>query len=139
MSAQWRSDLKHLGTTWEKAHITDAPYVIVAFKKAYEFEPGTGRRRTMYYYDISAALACGLLIAAIHHAGLCTLTHTPTPMQFLTRLLGRPKNEKPFLLLPVGYAAPDATVPDIHRKPLDEIMTINRDKDSAAPQPAVGA
>lgn len=121
MTPEWLEDLAPLGTDWQKPFLETAPWLIVCFRRNHEVLPD-GQKRKNYYVQESVGLACGFLIAAIHHAGLCTLTHTPSPMDFLSKLLQRPDNERPFLLLPVGYAADDATVPDIHRKPLDEIL-----------------
>ncbi|MEW5931267.1 MAG: nitroreductase family protein [Gemmatimonadota bacterium] len=119
--ADWLEALAPLGTDFQKTHITDAPYVVVLFRHLYGVAPD-GSRRTHYYTVESCGIAAGLFIAAVHHMGLATLTHTPSPMGFLAELLGRPANEKPFLLMPVGYPAPDARVPDIRRKPLEEIL-----------------
>ena len=120
MPQEWLDALAPLGTDFNKAHITDAPYVVVLFRQIFGLDPD-GRRRTHYYSTESCGIAAGLFIAAIHHMGLATLTHTPSPMGFLGELLERPANEKAFLLMPVGYPAPDARVPDIRRKPLDTI------------------
>ena len=120
MPPEWLQALSPLGTDAVKEHITTAPYVVVLFRQVYGVEPD-GSHRTHYYTTESCGIAAGLFIAAVHRMGLATLTHTPSPMGFLSRLLGRPANEKPFLLMPVGYPAPDARVPDLHRKPLDEI------------------
>ncbi|OAV44033.1 nitroreductase family protein [Lewinella sp. 4G2] len=120
MSDDWLVDLKKFGTDWEKPFLTTAPYLIVAFKKAYDIGPD-GEREKNYYVNESVGLACGFLIAAIHHAGLVTVTHTPSPMNFLQQILKRPANERPFLLLPVGYPAEDAQVPVIERKGLGEV------------------
>ncbi len=117
---EWLEALAPLGTDFVKSHITDAPYVVVLFRKSYGLEPD-GTRRTYYYTQESCGIAAGFFIAAIHRMGLATLTHTPSPMGFLRELLGRPENEKAFLLLPVGYPAEDARVPDFGRKPLEEI------------------
>lgn len=120
MSPEWLEDLAPLGTDWHKPFLEVAPWLIVVFKKAYDLRPD-GTKRNNYYVSESVGLACGFLISAIHHAGLVTLTHTPSPMNFLTKLLGRPENERPFLLLPVGYPADTAQVPDLRRKQLDEV------------------
>ena len=120
MPPEWVQALAPLGTDAVKEHITMAPYVVVLFRQIYGIGPG-GARRTHYYTTESCGIAAGLFIAAIHQMGLATLTHTPSPMGFLSALLGRPENEKPFLLMPVGYPAADARVPDLSRKPLDEI------------------
>ena len=120
MPPEWLEALAPLGTDAVKEHITTAPYVVVMFRQTYGVRPD-GTRRTHYYTTESCGIAAGLFIAAIHQMGLATLTHTPSPMGFLTQLLRRPANEKPFLLMPVGYPAPKARVPDLRRKPLSEI------------------
>jgi len=120
MPPEWIEALAPLGTDFVKRHITDAPYVVVLFRQMYGIRPD-GSRRTHYYTTESCGIAAGLFIAALHHMGLATLTHTPSPMGFLSRLLQRPENEKPFLLMPVGHPAPDATVPDLARKPLEQV------------------
>jgi len=123
MSDEWLEDLKHLGTNAEKPFIETAPYLIIAFKRPYEIGED-GKKHQNYYVNESVGLACGFLISAIHNAGLVTLTHTPSPMRFLEKILDRPENERAFLLLPVGYEAEKAYVPDIQRKRLDEVMKI---------------
>ncbi len=120
MSDGWVDDLKQFGTDWNKPFLEVAPYLIVVFKKAYDLEPD-GSRAKNYYVNESVGIACGFLLAAIHAAGLIALTHTPSPLNFLQKILERPENERPFLLIPVGYPAEGATVPDLQRKPLDEI------------------
>jgi iodotyrosine deiodinase len=120
MSEQWRKDLAPLGTDTNKPFIEDAPWIIVVFKLVYEYENRVKHQN--YYVAESVGISCGMLISAIHHAGLVTLTHTPSPMDFLSKLLNRPENEKPFLLLPVGYAQDEVFVPDIKRKSLDEVV-----------------
>lgn len=117
---EWLDALAPLGTDFVKTHITDAPYVVVLFRHLYGLD-AEGRKRTYYYTQESCGIAAGFFIASVHRMGLATLTHTPSPMGFLRELLGRPENEKPFLLLPVGYPAADARVPDLDRKPLEEI------------------
>lgn len=119
MSEEWLRDLAPLGTDWQKPFLEIAPWLIVVFKKAYEVEGG--ERSKCYYVNESVGIACGFLLAAIHHAGLASLTHTPSPMNFLQRILDRPENERPFLLIPVGYPAEGATVPDLQRKPLEQV------------------
>lgn len=116
---EWLEDLAPLGTNWQKPFLETAPWLIVAFRKSYEME-ADGRSKN-YYVQESVGIACGMLITAIHQAGLVTLTHTPSPMNFLSEILERPQNEKPFLLLPVGFPAKDAMVPDLKRKALEEI------------------
>jgi len=120
MTQEWLRDLEPLGTTHIKPFLEVAPALIVVFKRIYE-EVG-GEKRNNYYVNESVGLASGFLLAAIHHAGLVALTHTPSPMNFLIKVLNRPENERPFLLIPVGYPAPDAKVPDLKRKPLDGII-----------------
>jgi iodotyrosine deiodinase len=120
MPAEWLEALAPLGTTWEKPFLETAPWIVVVFEELYGLEPGGGKRKN-YYPKESVGIACGLFIAALHRMGLATLTHTPSPMAFLSRLLDRPPNEKPFILFPIGYPAPDAEVPDLRRKSLDEI------------------
>ncbi len=115
-SPEWLADLAPLGTDWQKPFLEQAPWLIVVFKLM-----KTDERGMVYYANESVGIACGLLLAAAHHAGLATLTHTPSPMAFLARILGRPEHERPYLLIPVGHAAEGCTVPDITRKPLDQI------------------
>lgn len=123
---EWLADLAPLGTDPSKPFLEVAPWLIVVFKLMKTDPDQSGRQGKVYYVDESVGIATGLLIAAIHHAGLVTLTHTPSPMGFLAGVLGRPAHERPFLLLPVGYPAADCTVPDIHRKPVDEILVVHR-------------
>src|ERR671935_1115085 len=120
---EWLDAVAPIGTDWIKTHITDAPYVIVVFEQAWR--PGeNGSKIKHYYVRESVGIAVGFLLAALQAAGLCALTHTPSPMGFLAEILGRPANERPFILIPVGYPAGDAEVPDLERKPLDEIAVI---------------
>jgi iodotyrosine deiodinase len=121
MSDEWLQDLKKFGTDWHKKFITTAPYMIVVFKKTYDIE-ADGRKGKNYYVNESVGIACGFLLSAIHQLGLVSLTHTPSPMNFLAEILNRPSNEKAFLLIPIGYAADDAKVPDIERKPIEDVM-----------------
>ncbi len=120
MSDEWLRDIEPLQTDWQKPFLETAPYLIVVFKQVYELKPD-GTKGNHYYVNESVGIACGFMLAAIHHAGLAALTHTPSPMNFLTQLLSRPENERPYLLIPVGYAAPDALVPDLKRKSLEEV------------------
>jgi len=120
MSEQWLKDLQPLGTNWEKPFLEIAPYLIILFKKIYNLDK-KGGKSTNYYVNESVGLACGFLLTAIHHAGLVALTHTPSPMKFLTEILNRPSNEKPFLLIPIGYPTKDTYVPDLARKPIIEV------------------
>ena len=120
MSDSWLKDLKPMGTNWHKPFIEIAPYLIIVFKKAFEYGEN-GEKLNNYYVNESVGLAAGMLITAIHDAGLVTLTHTPSPMNFLAKILERPANERPFLLLPVGYEAEEVYVPNNRRKDLDEV------------------
>ncbi len=120
MSEEWLKDLQPFGTDWHKPFLEIAPYLIIVFKRIYEFE--SGQKKNNYYVNESVGIACGMLISAIHNAGLVTLTHTPSPMNFLSKILNRPENERAFLLLPVGYPEKNSRVPDIKRKTLDQIM-----------------
>lgn len=122
MSDEWLEDLAKLGTDPVKEHLTDAPALIIVFKQSYTLTDN-GEREKNYYVNESVGIAAGMLITAIHHAGLVTLTHTPSPMKFLSEILERPPNESAILVLPVGYPDENAKVPDIGRKPLDKIMT----------------
>ena len=119
---EWLQALQPLGTDWRKPFLEIAPYLIAIFAQSYGVTPD-GNRVKNYYVQESVGIATGFLITALHHAGLATLTHTPSPMGFLNEILKRPPNEKPYLLLVVGYPADDAMVPDISKKPLDEIAT----------------
>lgn len=121
---EWLADLAPLGTDWHKPFLEIAPWVIVVFKMMKTDPDEQGQQGKVYYVDESVGIATGLLIAAIHHAGLVTLTHTPSPMGFLSKVLDRPAHERPFLVLPVGHPARGCTVPDIHRKPIEEIMVV---------------
>ncbi|SNR63386.1 nitroreductase family protein [Lutibacter flavus] len=123
MSDEWLNDLKHLGTDANKPFLEKAPYLIIVFKRPYEID-SEGKKHQNYYVNESVGLACGFLISAIHNAGLVTLTHTPSPMRFLEKILNRPNNERAFLLLPVGYEAEKTYVPDIKRKSLDVVMKL---------------
>ncbi|NVK28766.1 MAG: nitroreductase family protein [Flavobacteriia bacterium] len=118
---EWLDDLAPLGTDWKKEFLTKSPWLIIVFKKVYDNHP-EGRKKN-YYVQESVGIACGFLLQAIHEAGLVSLTHTPSPMNFLSEILERPENEKPFLLIPVGYPEIGAEVPDIKRKDLSEVCT----------------
>ena len=120
MSEAWLQDLRPLQTDWKKPFLEIAPYLIIVFKKAYDLAP-SGEKRTNYYVAESVGIACGFLLTAIHQAGLVGLTHTPSPMNFLSKILNRPANERPFLLIPVGYPADEMFVPNIKRKELDKV------------------
>lgn len=120
MSEEWLEDLKPMATDWNKPFLETAPYLIIAFKKPYELDED-GNKHLNYYVNESVGLACGFLLSAIHDAGLVTLTHTPSPMKFLERILNRPSNERAFLLLPIGYEAEEVYVPNNRRKSLEEV------------------
>ncbi|MGH7446406.1 MAG: nitroreductase family protein [Longimicrobiales bacterium] len=120
--AEWLEALAPLGTDAVKPYLESAPYLIAVFAQRYGTAPD-GAMRKHYYVNESVGIATGFLIAALHHAGLATLTHTPNPMTFLSKLLDRPENEKPVMLIVTGYPAPDARVPRLSRKPLDAIAT----------------
>ncbi len=119
MPEEWLADLRPLQTDWHKEFLEIAPWLIIVFKKIYE--PFDGKKKNNYYVQESVGLACGFLLTAIHNAGLVGLTHTPSPMNFLTEILGRPAHEKPFLLIPVGYPADECFVPQLERKKLEEV------------------
>lgn len=123
--ADWLQDLAPFGTDPSKPFLDIAPWLVVVFKLMKTDPDASGHQGKVYYPDESIGLATGLFLAACHHAGLATLTHTPSPMAFLTRILNRPDHERPFLLIPVGYPAPDCTVPDITRKDLSQIAVFH--------------
>jgi iodotyrosine deiodinase len=120
MSEEWLADIKALQTDWNKPFIETAPYLIIIFKKAYDLDEA-GNKHTNYYVNESVGLAAGFLLTAIHHTGLVALTHTPSPMNFLTKILNRPENERPVLLIPVGYPAEETFVPELKRKSLEDV------------------
>ncbi|MEM1448578.1 MAG: nitroreductase family protein [Planctomycetota bacterium] len=121
MNDEWLEDLRPFGTNAEKPFLEIAPALIIVFRQAWE-ERAEGERGQNYYTQESVGIASGMLLAALNDAGLVTLTHTPSPMGFLGEVLGRPKNEKAFLLIPVGYPTEGCEVPDLERKALDEIL-----------------
>jgi iodotyrosine deiodinase len=118
MSEEWLQDLAPIGTDWQKPFLEIAPYLIIVFKRSYELT-ANNKKHQNYYVQESCGIAIGFLLAAIHNAGLIALTHTPSPMNFLSKILNRPENEKPYLLIPVGYAADECWVPDLKRKSLE--------------------
>jgi iodotyrosine deiodinase len=124
MNREWLDDLAMLGTDWRKPFLETAPWLVIVFKKIYDNDNGTTRQN--YYVQESVGIACGFFLVALFEAGLCALTHTPSPMNFLAHILRRPENERPFLLIPVGYATDNATVPDLKRKPQNEVMVVNK-------------
>lgn len=118
---EWRDALEPLGTTSDKGYLERVPWIVVAFEQRFDvLDDGTKRHN--FYVKESVGIACGLFIAAVQQMGLTTLTHTPSPMRFLTTLLGRPDSERPFILFPVGYPEPGSLVPDIARKPLSDVI-----------------
>jgi nitroreductase len=119
-SAEYLNAIEPIGTNWSKPHITDAPYLIAVFEQPWGRDEA-GEKKKHYYVRESVGIAVGFLLIALHTAGLATLTHAPSPMGFLKEILNRPENERPFLLIPVGYPAEDAEVPALDKKPLDEI------------------
>ena len=122
MPAEWLTALAPLGTDWHKPFLETAPWIVVLFEQVHgRFPDGSNRKH--YYARESVGIACGLFVAAIHQMGLVTLTHTPSPMGFLNSILRRPKHERPFVLLPVGYPAEDCVVPELRRKSLDEVAS----------------
>ncbi len=120
MPPEWREALAPLGTDWHKPYLEIAPWIVVVFEEAYRVGPN-GEQSKNYYVKESVGIACGLFIVALHLMGLTTLTHTPSPMGFLSRILDRPANERPFILFPIGFPADGAVVPDLRRKPLSEV------------------
>ncbi|NUT48413.1 MAG: nitroreductase family protein [Saccharothrix sp.] len=118
---EWLDAVRPLGTDHVKSHLTDAPHLVVVFQQRYHLAPD-GARRKHYMVDESVGIAVGMLLTALHLSGLAALTHTPSPMKFLGELLGRPRNEKAFAVIPIGYPADDCVVPDLDRKPLDEVV-----------------
>jgi iodotyrosine deiodinase len=122
LGTEWLAALRPLGTDEHKPHLTDAPFLIVVFAQRYYLDERTGGKHKHYYVDESVGIAVGMLLTALHLAGLAALTHTPSPMRFLAEILNRPRNEKAFAVIPVGYPADDAAVPDLTRKPLDHVL-----------------
>ena len=120
MPQEWQDALKPIGTNARKPYLEIVPWIVVGFEQIYGYHED-GSRKKHYYAKQSMGLACGFFVAALHVMGLATLTHTPTPMGFLSELLGRPANERPFILFPIGYPARDCVVPDLSRKPLGDV------------------
>ena len=118
----WREALEPLGTDSDKSYLETVPWIVVLFEQRYGLRPD-GSRFKNYYVKESVGIAAGFFLVAVHQAGLVALTHTPSPMAFLTRVLGRPENERPFALFPVGFPAVDCEVPDLVRKPLDQVLS----------------
>ena len=128
-SDTWLHDLDALGTDEHKPFLDVAPWLIVVFKCMKDERDGDASDQ-VYYVNESVGIAVGILLAAIHHAGLVALTHTPSPMKFLSRILRRPSHERPYLLIPVGWPAEDCMVPDIQRKPIEDIMVVDRPEEA---------
>ena len=123
INEEWRRELEPIGTDWHKEFLEVAPWIVVLFEERYGITE-SGDRRHHYYVKESCGIAAGMFVTALHHMGLATLTHTPSPMAFLTQVLGRPANERPFVLFPVGYPVDSCLVPDLRRKPLEQTMTV---------------
>lgn len=121
MNDAWQRALEPLGTDWQKPFLETVPWIVVVFEQRYGVGPD-GERVHHYYVKESVGIATGMLLSALHRMGLASLTHTPSPMRFLTELLGRPDNERPFVLIPIGYPADGCEVPDLTRKPLDDVL-----------------
>lgn len=121
MPDDWKYEIARLGTSWQKPYLEHAPWVVVLFEQRYGIDAG-GERKKHYYVKESVGIAAGMFIASLQTMGLATLTHTPSPMAFLARLLERPANERPFILFPIGYPEIDSVVPRLERKPLEEIL-----------------
>lgn len=117
----WRQALEPLGTSWRKPYLETVPWLVVVFEQRYGLLPD-GEHQHNYYVKESVGIACGIFISTLHRLGLATLTHTPSPMAFLSKLLDRPENERPFVLFPIGHPASDCRVPNLKRKPLGEVM-----------------
>jgi len=123
MSEEWLKDLAPLGTNWEKEFIDVAPWIVVLMKRIYEIDEN-GEKQNNYYVAESVGIAAGFFLMAVHNAGLVALTHTPSPMNFITKALGRPENERPFLLIPVGFPAENAQIPSLKRKDSSEVIKL---------------
>ena len=121
-SKEWLEDLNQFGTDWKKPFLETAPFLIIIFSQVFE-KNADGENRKNYYVNESVGIAAGFLLAALHNAGLATLTHTPSPMNFLAKILKRPDNERAYLLIPVGYPSKNAKVPVISKKPFSKIYT----------------
>ena len=121
LNEEWQEALRPLGTDWRKPFLETAPWLVIVFEQRYGHHDD-GSRRHHYYVKESVGIACGMFISAIHRMGLVTLTHTPSPMRFLSSILQRPESERPFILFPVGYPADDAVVPDLQRKALADVV-----------------
>ncbi len=134
MPPEWRAALEPIGTDWHKGFLDVVPWIVVLFEQVHGTFPD-GSPKKHYYARESVGIACGMFIDAVHRMGLVTLTHTPSPMGFLREILGRPANERPFVLLPVGYPAPDAEVPDLTRKSLEEVAVFVETRSETEAEP----
>jgi len=124
MPRQWVEDLEPLGTDWRKPFLTICPWLVVTFAIQYAQDEATGEKRKHYYVQESVGIAVGMLLTALHLSGLATLTHTPSPMGFLQRILGRPANERPYMLVAIGFPADGCRVPDLRRKTKEQLLTV---------------
>jgi len=131
MPDEWLEAIAPLGTDWRKPFLEVVPWIVVVFEELFGYDEA-GQKRKNYYVRESVGIACGMFITALHNMGLATLTHTPSPMRFLGELLGRPANEKPYILFPIGYPAEKVEVPDIQRKTLDEVTIWNPKPESSS-------
>ncbi len=123
MSDEWKNDLAPLGTNWEKEFIDIAPWIVVVMKKVYDIGESE-EKQTNYYVAESVGIAVGMLLLAVHNVGLVALTHTPSPMNFIAKALNRPINERPFLLIPIGYPAENARIPNLKRKGKKQVIEL---------------
>jgi iodotyrosine deiodinase len=121
MPEHWRQALEPIGTDWHKDFLEVVPWIVVLFEQRYGVAPD-GSQIHHFYVKESCGIAAGVFVTALHRVGLATLTHTPSPMAFLTKLLGRPRNERPFCMFPIGYPTADCMVPDLRRKGLEEVL-----------------
>lgn len=129
MPSEWLEALAPFGTVWQKPYLETVPWIVVVFEEVYGTN-ADGSRRKNYYVKESVGMACGFFITALHYMGLAALTHTPSPMKFLAEILARPANEKPYVLIPIGYPEADAQVPDLRRKSLEEVAVWNPQRTS---------
>jgi len=134
MPPEWQEAVAPLGTDWQKPFLETAPWLVVVFAEVHGLNPDGGVRKN-YYVKESVGIACGLFIAALQNMGLATLTHTPSPMRFLGRILGRPEHERAYILFPVGYPAPDCEVPDLRRKSLEDVAFWDPGQEDPAEDP----
>ena len=124
MPEEWKEAIRPIGTDWQKPYLETVPWIVVVFEEVFGLDEAGSHKN--YYVKESVGISCGMFIAALHHMGLSTLTHTPSPMGFLRELLDRPNNERPFMMFPVGFPSDDARVPDLKRKTLNEVAIFHR-------------